>query len=68
MAFAHGRTVLASADTVLAHAGAWDEILYFVVPILVALGVIRWVNSRARRAEAARSASGDDEADGGVTG
>jgi hypothetical protein len=54
MAFAYGAEVLA-------HAGAWDEILYFVVPIVVALSAIRWANKRAMRAEAENAASDDDE-------
>jgi hypothetical protein len=31
----------------IAHQGSWDEILIFGVPVLLALGVVRWANRRA---------------------
>ena len=34
---------------VLAHQGGWDELLLFVVPILLVLGWVRWAERRARR-------------------
>ena len=41
----------------LAHQGNWDEILMFVLPILIAFGGVRWVERRARR-----GTSDEDEA------
>ncbi len=33
----------------LAHQGGWDEALWFLVPAVAALLVIRWAERRARR-------------------
>jgi hypothetical protein len=50
------------AGPVLAHAGGWDEFLFFVVPVLAAIGAIRWANARSKRADDAREAD-DEETD-----
>ncbi|MDX1691525.1 MAG: hypothetical protein R3290_10930 [Acidimicrobiia bacterium] len=44
---------------VLGHAGGWDEFLFFVVPIVVALAAIRWAGKRARRSDDA--AEGEED-------
>ena len=43
---------------VLAHAGAWDEILLFAGPVIAALLWVRWAEKRARlrKQEAAEAA------------
>jgi hypothetical protein len=48
-------TILDSA--LLAHSWGWDEVLLFVVPIVLALGVIRVVERRA----AQRAGGAEDE-------
>ena len=35
----------------IAHQGGWDELLSFVVPILIVLSAVRWAERRARRSE-----------------
>ncbi|CAN5805605.1 MAG: hypothetical protein ACR2NT_13770 [Acidimicrobiia bacterium] len=44
-----------------AHLGGIDEIGIYVVPVVVALLALRWVEKRAKRAEE-NDASGDDPA------
>lgn len=36
--------------TIFAHGGGWDELLYFVVPVIAAIAAIRWATSRSRKA------------------
>ena len=43
-------------DALLAHQGGWDELAYFVVPVVVVLLAIRWVERRHRRKVAEESA------------
>ena len=45
----------------LAHSWGWDEILYFAVPVVLAVLWVRWVEKRA----AARKAAAVDTAEGG---
>ncbi len=45
----------------LAHQGGWDELLLFVVPALLAVGVLRWAEKRAR-AGSANPGTAEDEA------
>ena len=33
----------------LAHAGGWDEALYFGIPVVLAILGVRWAEKRARR-------------------
>ncbi len=35
--------------TLLGHQGGWDEVLYFVVPVLAVVAWVRWAEKRARR-------------------
>ncbi|MBU1864978.1 MAG: hypothetical protein KKE89_01085 [Actinobacteria bacterium] len=51
---------------VLAHSWGWDEVLYFVVPVLLAVAWVRRVERRARSGE--ESADGDDGDEGGGDG
>jgi hypothetical protein len=45
-----------------AHSWGWDEIIYFGVPVVLALLWIRWIERRARaRREAGDEDSGNDE-------
>ena len=34
---------------VLAHQGGWDEVIYFAVPVVLAILAVRWAERRARR-------------------
>jgi hypothetical protein len=36
------------AVNLLAHQGAWDEVLYFVVPAIAVIVWVRWAEKRAR--------------------
>ena len=51
--------------TLLGHQGGWDEVLYFVVPVLAVVAWVRWAEKRARRRRAseeeASEAGADDE-------
>lgn len=33
----------------LGHQGGWDEVVLFAVPLVVALALVRWAESRSRR-------------------
>lgn len=33
----------------LAHAGGWDELLYFGVPVIIAIAAVRWAEKRTKR-------------------
>jgi hypothetical protein len=46
---------------VLGHQGAWDEILYFLVPVIAVVAWVRWAEKRAR---ARRDAESEEPADG----
>ncbi len=35
---------------VLGHQGGWDELLLFAIPVAIALGAVKFVEVRARRA------------------
>jgi hypothetical protein len=50
-----------AAAIVLGHQGAWDEILYFLVPVVVVVAWVRWAEKRAR---ARREAGADDSPQG----
>lgn len=39
--------------TVLAHQGGWDEILLFVVPVVVVLLLLGWAEQRSRSVDVA---------------
>ena len=39
-------------EWILAHQGSWDEALMFVVPIAVAIGVIKYTEKRGARKRA----------------
>lgn len=41
-------------NSVIAHQGGWDEIVLFVIPVLVALGAVRFVDWRQRRINSQR--------------
>ena len=41
---------------VFAHQGNWDEILMFLVPILIAIGAVRWADRRNRERSDAEDA------------
>ncbi len=51
----------------LAHQGNWDEILMFLIPVVLAIGAVRWAERRSRskasREEAATSVSNDGRSD-----
>ncbi|NNF63486.1 MAG: hypothetical protein HKN07_04430 [Acidimicrobiia bacterium] len=32
-----------------AHAGGWDELLFFGVPVIVAITAVRWAEKRTKR-------------------
>jgi hypothetical protein len=36
-------------ETLPAHAGGWDEALYFGLPVVLAVLGVRWAEKRARR-------------------
>lgn len=40
--------MLQHIDVIVGHQGGWDEIFLFVVPIVVALAAVRWVEKRNR--------------------
>lgn len=44
---------------VLAHQGGWDELLFFGVPVVLALLAVRWAERRAKK-----RAQGDKEPPG----
>ncbi len=48
---------------ILGHQGGWDEFLYFVVPILIALGAIRWASRRAAQGAGENDDSSADTED-----
>ena len=33
----------------LAHAGGWDELLFFGVPVVIAIAAVRWAEKRTKR-------------------
>jgi hypothetical protein len=41
-----------SLPLLVAHQSAWDELILFVLPILVVLGWVRWAERRARARQA----------------
>lgn len=48
----------------LAHQGGWDEVALFVVPVVIALLLVRWAERRSRRrreAEDVDAPAGDAE-------
>jgi hypothetical protein len=47
-------------NLVVAHQFGWDEILLFVVPVVLALAAVRWFEKRSSRGEADEE---DDAAD-----
>ena len=52
---------------ILAHSWGWDEVLYFAVPITLALFWVRWIEKRAKarkEAAAAEEQSAAEEASG----
>lgn len=57
------------AAALVAHSWGWDELLFFGIPIVVALFGIRWVERRAARryaeTQAETPADGIDEQPGG---
>ena len=50
---------------VLAHQGNWDEILMFAVPILIAVGAVRWAERRNRERSEAEEAGASVRSPGG---
>lgn len=36
-------------SVLLAHQGGWDEVLFFGVPIVIAVGAVWWLERRAKR-------------------
>ncbi|WKZ83684.1 MAG: hypothetical protein QY307_05435 [Acidimicrobiia bacterium] len=40
----------------IAHQGGWDEILWFLLPVLLVLGWVRWAERTARRRRDAEEA------------
>jgi hypothetical protein len=55
-----------TATGVLAHQWGWDEILYFAVPVILALLWIRWAERRARNRR--ESEEGDEDQAANMTG
>jgi hypothetical protein len=47
--------MLPAAAVVLGHQGAWDEILYFLVPVIAVVAWVRWAERRARARRDAES-------------
>ena len=45
-------------EWILAHQGGWDEILMFAVPIVIAIGAVKWAEKRGARK---RADSGDNQ-------
>lgn len=43
---------------IIAHQGGWDELLMFGVPIVIAVGAVKWAEKRSARK---RSESSDNE-------
>lgn len=41
-------------DWIIAHQGSWDEALMFVIPIAIAIGVIKYTEKRGARKRAER--------------
>ena len=58
-----GHRLMATMPAVLAHQGGWDEFLYFVVPVVLAVMTLRWVEKRAtrKRIDAQMNKKGADE-------
>jgi cbb3-type cytochrome oxidase subunit 3 len=50
----------------LGHQGAWDEVLYFAVPVIAVLLWVRWAEKRARARREAE-AEADDHPETGET-
>jgi hypothetical protein len=53
---------------VLAHSWGWDEVLYFAIPVVLALFWVRWIEVRARdrkAAAAAEAAAAEEESPAG---
>ena len=48
--------------SVLAHSWGWDEVLYFAIPVVLALFWVRWIEKRATARK--RAAAEADTADG----
>ena len=44
-------------EWIIAHQGNWDEILMFAIPIVIAVGAVKWAEKRGARK---RAESGDD--------
>jgi hypothetical protein len=42
------RALLPSLVPVVAHQGGWDEVLIFGIPVVLAIGAVRWAEKRAR--------------------
>lgn len=40
---------MATMHVVLAHQGGWDELVYFAVPVVLAILAVRWAERRASR-------------------
>jgi len=40
-----------SLDTLIAHQGGWDELALFAIPVLLALGAVRFVERRHRKGQ-----------------
>lgn len=53
--------ILSLTGAVLAHSWGWDELLFFGIPIVLALVGIRWVERRAGRRYAETHADGTAE-------
>ena len=45
-------------DVIIAHQAYWDEILMFAIPIVIAIGAVKWAEKRGARR---RAESGDDQ-------
>lgn len=52
----------------LAHQGGWDELAWFVVPVLAVLYLLRWAERRSRSARSDDVPEGDPGRDAGADG
>lgn len=56
----------------LAHQGGWDELAWFVIPVLAVLYLLRWTERRSRRVRSVDvpevDPGGDAASDGGQQG